>query len=109
MVTRSLAWISALTALLIASCATFPDPSGEYAGRWTATDNAQLLALIHGRPDIERTIRDIELIRPDQAHISTTKGNGSGVFVGTDFTIKKKQGRWIIVEPVQRGTVVFGS
>jgi hypothetical protein len=99
----------ALTAFLVGSCATFPEPDGEYATTWSAADNAQLLALIHGRCDIERTIRDIEVIRPGRARVVTTKGNGSGAFTGTEFTIEKKRGRWFIVGPVRPTTYVVGS
>ena len=108
MTTRGLPLIL-LSMLSLSSCAVFPDATGTYAKTWTAADNEQLLALVHSRSDIERTIRDIEMLSPDRAHIVTTKGNGSGYFNATEFTIQKKQQSWTVVGAVDHTMILYYS
>jgi hypothetical protein len=99
----------AVSMFSLVGCAVFPDSTGDYANTWTTADNQQLLVLIHSRRDIERTIRDVEVIRPDRARIVTTKGNGPGAFDATDFVIEKHEGHWKIVGSVHRSTYIQGS
>jgi hypothetical protein len=95
---------SAFILLLLVSCAT-PDHVRQpvYSLQLSASDVAEITALVAQRRDILQPVREIRT--EGQRHDLATVYTGRWLKIGDQsdyFTVQKRAGRWHIVSPVQR-------
>jgi hypothetical protein len=89
-------------ACLLASCATPPNVTGQYAIWFTQSDVLQITALMESRHDILKPIHRIAAEWPFRAEVlSGSEQIGDNTW--TRFTVAKTHGSWKIVSPIQRG------
>src|SRR6202043_1483200 len=68
--------------------------SGPAASQLTLDDIRELKELARSRSDILKPLDDIEVVRPDEVHISSGRPWQRSPQMETKFNARKKNGRW---------------
>jgi hypothetical protein len=79
-----------LALCMFTSCARWPQVTGFYTDRLTYSDILQIRALVREDPRLRRPVTDISIWQPGEAGVC------SGHDPYTAFTVRKKNGRWIV-------------
>jgi hypothetical protein len=80
---------------------------GSYCKELTVDDVRQIVALAKSRPDILKPIGLIDIDRPDIAKVESDPSEGSVTRV-TSFEVRKKNGRWMVIEgSIQTNQVII--
>jgi hypothetical protein len=90
-------------ALLFSACATPPPPqvTGRYAASLSTGDVEQITALLAARPDLGRTIRKLQAVRPDRVHVEAGQSDGPTPRSSTGFFVVRNGTQWQIERPVE--------
>jgi hypothetical protein len=82
---------------------------GAYASRLTLAEIRQIRELVRNRADLKKPVDHITIDRPDEAHVTSGAARENGE-LSSSFDIRKKNGRWFIVEKsIQTSPSIFTS
>jgi len=116
-------WLTALcTAAVLTGCQSSPyDVSnairfgyptmgfvGSYTRQLTVDDVRQIVELARNNPKIVKPVQQIVMSHPDEAEVNS--GPWETHSLGTTFNVRKKNGRWMIIEKsINTGETIITS
>jgi len=82
--------------------------TGSYAKQLTLDDVRQIVSLARNNPKIVKPVQRIVIDRPDEAEVNS--GPEENFALGTTFKVRKKNGRWMIIEKsINTGETIITS